>query len=123
MRTFVLNTMNNMKFMNPTHLAMPTSFICKCCLALSTIHQYQFDRTAVSAHVIAFRRIFPSFWGANNSEVTAASADRALQELFDDAILPAINTYLGNQGGAGRPFQVTLLNLWATSSNQGGKYI
>ena len=65
---------------------------------------------------------FRRFWGANNSEVTAASADRALQELVDDAILPAINTYLGDQG-AGRPFQVTLLNLWATVSNQGGNHI
>ena len=54
---------------------------------------------------------FHRFGGSNNSEVTAASVDRALQELVDDAILTAINTYLGNQGGAGRPFQVTLLNL------------
>ena len=41
---------------------------------------------------------FHRFGGSNNSEVTAASVDRALQELVDDAILTAINTYLGNQG-------------------------
>ena len=65
---------------------------------------------------------FPRFWGANDSALTAASADRALHGLVEDVILPAIRTYLGHQGAERLP-QITLLNSWATVSDQGGNNI